>query len=98
MDPDANLREQRELSARILGSIIMGSYTQDELERDAERLAELVESNDEWLARGGCLPKAWDHTAEQEQAKRDIRAAATPTPVELAIRQRGYVTRESDNG
>jgi hypothetical protein len=49
MDPNANLEEQRRIARRIL----------DGDDRDAERLAELVEALDEWLASGGFLPSDW---------------------------------------
>lgn len=51
MDPDANLREQLEISKRIT----MGR----EEEGDSDRLAELVQSLNRWITDGGFLPKAW---------------------------------------
>lgn len=48
MDPDATLRELRELAAR-------SAFDAD----DAIRFAQLVEALDGWLSRGGFLPKAW---------------------------------------
>jgi len=51
MDPDANLAEQLKLSRLItLGEAIAS---------DIERLAELIETLDEWLRNGGFLPRAW---------------------------------------
>lgn len=52
MDPNANLTEQRRIAQRIL----KGSMKDD----DANRLAELVEALDEWIVRGGALPKSWE--------------------------------------
>ncbi len=52
MDPEANLAEQRELRRRILSSEVFDAS-------DAARLAELSEAMDEWLSRGGFLPKDW---------------------------------------
>jgi hypothetical protein len=56
MDPNANLTEQRKLSALLM--------YQTENDRpvdliDVLRLAELVIALDEWIARGGFLPDAW---------------------------------------
>jgi len=52
MDPSANLDEQRELSSAIL----RGEYTNG----DADRLAELVEALDEWISKGGAIPRDWE--------------------------------------
>jgi hypothetical protein len=51
MDPDANLKEQRELAKCILARF--GDSA------DAERLAELVEALDGWIRLGGGVPHAW---------------------------------------
>ncbi len=52
MDPNANLREQRRIAAKILA---------DELVSESEvfRLAELIEALDQWLRRRGALPADW---------------------------------------
>lgn len=52
-DPDANLAEQRLLVARILDE---DDYVDS---GDAVRLAELVQSLNEWIENGGFLPKTW---------------------------------------
>lgn len=53
MDPNANLAEQRRLIADMLGA-------NDEIDTgDALRLAELAQALDEWISRGGFLPKEW---------------------------------------
>ena len=52
MDPNANLNEQRELAAKIAKG--------DGDAYDAERLADLVEALDQWIAGGGFLPRAWE--------------------------------------
>lgn len=65
MDPNANLREQREIAAEINAirdnlDPITDAFTSDQLDRLehlALRLAELVEALDEWLNRGGFLPR-----------------------------------------
>lgn len=51
MDPDANLKEQRGIIERA-----------DEMEVDGDdllRLTDLVKALDEWITKGGALPKAW---------------------------------------
>lgn len=57
MDPDANLKEQRVIVVRLIGS---DSGDGREF-ADAERLAELVRALDEWMSRGGFPPRAWAH-------------------------------------
>ena len=68
MDPDSNLREQLEIVAEINAIDDAaceredGSWTDGDairLARLACRLAELVESLDEWIRKGGALPRAW---------------------------------------
>jgi len=52
MDPDANIREQRCIAARLLD--------EDEVRfDDVLRLAELVQALDQWLQKGGALPREW---------------------------------------
>lgn len=51
MDPNANLREQREIFDRLNA----GTDEPDDL----ERLGELALAMDEWLSGGGFLPRAW---------------------------------------
>jgi hypothetical protein len=53
MDPNANLEEMREIAKTIL------SGEEYDTGYDAVRLAELVEALDEWITKGGFLPKAW---------------------------------------
>lgn len=55
MDPDANLKEQLDIARQLLA----GATSDDAIERDAERLAELVIALDEWIRRAGFLPAAW---------------------------------------
>lgn len=56
MDPNENLREQRELAEAIIRTMddegVVSAY-------DAERLAELVLALDSWLLKGGASPRAW---------------------------------------
>lgn len=56
MDPDSNLTEQLELAKDILGAADHGGSIDED---DVVRLAELIESLDEWIKRGGFLPKRW---------------------------------------
>lgn len=55
MDPDENLKQQLLLAKKM----VSGSYTWT----DADQLAELVTSLNEWIQRGGFLPKEWQKKA-----------------------------------
>lgn len=56
MDPDENLKQQLEIAAKILDDV----DNERRLDHDAAiRLAELVQSLDEWVKKGGFLPKEW---------------------------------------
>lgn len=62
MDPNANLREQREIVAEVIrmwDSADPHTDYERELAQAADRLAELVQSLDEWLTNGGFLPIEW---------------------------------------
>lgn len=57
MDPKANIKEQRELAAKIIAA--WDALTDDDdsvIARDALRLAELVQALDEWRRKGGFDP------------------------------------------
>lgn len=56
MDPNANLREQLELSRKISANYD-GKGACDFA--DAARLAELVVALNDWIAGGGFLPARW---------------------------------------
>lgn len=56
MDPDATLRELRELTGQFLKDWDEDK-TPDTL--DVYRMAELFEALDEWTTNGGYLPAAW---------------------------------------
>jgi hypothetical protein len=56
MDPDANLKEQLEIVARVNGNRDQGEPPDLD---DVQRLAELVEALNEWLLKGGFLPTPW---------------------------------------
>lgn len=61
MDPDANLKEQREITERLQHP----SNLEDREARVLEtaqlmaRFMSLAVALDEWISRGGSLPKAW---------------------------------------
>lgn len=60
MDPTANLKEQRELAARLLDGIGCHDYSNlGDYEADVDRLCELVQALDGWIRRGGFLPEQW---------------------------------------
>jgi hypothetical protein len=59
MDPDENLKQQLRLAREMLAAQDSGSYTAFD---DVARLAELVIALDEWLHKGGALPRVWVHT------------------------------------
>lgn len=56
MDPDANLKEQLEIAA-ILNQF--RDADEPPPEDQVWRLAELVEALNEWILKGGALPKSW---------------------------------------
>ena len=56
MDPEANLKEQRSIATRIANNEYSTAYASIP---DAERLAELVIALDEWITKGGFLPRDW---------------------------------------
>ena len=68
MDPDANLRELRELTRELVDPDGQGFTEGDEPNEcavwehveKAARLAALCEALDGWISKGGFLPKAWD--------------------------------------
>lgn len=66
MDPNANLKGQLELAKEILGvwddCDANGRLTQHQAEHvsdQAEKLAELVIALNNWISRGGFLPRRW---------------------------------------
>ena len=62
MDPDSNLREQREVRSRLLAAFDAADPDTGEWRPDLDdvyRLTELCEGLDVWLARGGAVPRAW---------------------------------------
>jgi hypothetical protein len=55
MDPNASLREQRQLQ-----EVLQTTENKDEYQDALLRIAELAEALDGWLNRGGFLPRAWE--------------------------------------
>lgn len=56
MDPNANLKEQRELAAHLLW---LEENDREIDHDDVLRLSELVIALDNWIASGGFPPDAW---------------------------------------
>lgn len=52
MDPEENLREQLWLARSLVEA-------ESPKKESAQRLAELVLALDEWLRKGGVLPRTW---------------------------------------
>jgi hypothetical protein len=65
MDPDANLKEQRELVRDIRRYIENEGRAPTD---DTDRLVDLVEALDEWIVKGGFLPRDW----RQWERRRDL--------------------------
>lgn len=62
MDPEAALKEIREVIADTQGSVFSQCYIDGDIEYirgKCDRLAELVNGLDEWLSDGGFLPEDW---------------------------------------
>ena len=53
MDPDATLKQLRELCRQAMLEVDLPTFL-------AEDLAEQFQALDMWLSRGGFLPHAWD--------------------------------------
>lgn len=59
MDPNACVREMVATAHRIVDGDDYDSFPRRDLSLDAEHLAELVLSLDEWLRRSGAMPERW---------------------------------------
>lgn len=64
MDPDANLREQRNIIERINGDLWSESGEPHPL---LPRLAELVKALDEWICNHGVLPQDWADSRQYDR-------------------------------
>lgn len=64
MDPNENLRRQRDLAAEIVRLNINPDYSKRARDarvlEAADELADLVLALDAWLTTGGFLPRAWE--------------------------------------
>lgn len=63
MDPNYNLKEMRELAAKM----IKDYHAEDSNgidQEDAASMAELFEALDHWLMKGGFFPKEWREANE----------------------------------
>ena len=70
MDPNENLEEQRDLSEALVES-----SDEEETQAQSNRLAELVESLDGWIMKGGFLPTEWELRCNGGLLKRAALAA-----------------------
>lgn len=57
MDPNANLEELR----KLIEAYALGNGEIDAA--DVVRAFELMDALDEWLSKGGFLPKAWERSS-----------------------------------
>lgn len=68
MDPDSNLRDQREIRQRLLKAFDAADPDTGEWHPDLDdvyQLAELSEALDGWLSRDGALPREWQTGCDQ---------------------------------
>lgn len=61
MDINANLREQRQLTKLLLSDDVTNFVPR------AMRLAELVQSLDQWILSGGFLPDGWQRAQNRNK-------------------------------
>lgn len=73
MDPDATLEELRKLATHVtstVDSVDIDTYTDravlHDLTEDAENLATLFHSLDEWIGKGGFLPTEWQPSTDDD--------------------------------
>lgn len=66
MSPNANLREQLEIAARLNALRVVRDK---DIMNDGYRLAELIVALNEWIARGGSLPDAWAQNTIPQDTK-----------------------------
>lgn len=59
MDPDATLKQMRELR----DAINRGYYDSRELDANLSRYFELADALDTWISNGGFLPMGWADTS-----------------------------------
>lgn len=66
MDPNANLEEQRRLRTKMQAQFDAGANPNW---MDVQRLLELNAALDDWIAKGGVLPKAWQHQPFEDMGR-----------------------------
>jgi len=69
MDPDSNLREQREIRQRLLKAFDAADPDTGEWHPDLDdvyKLDELSKALDGWLSRDGALPRDWESDGVQQ--------------------------------
>ena len=71
MDPNENIRRQRELVREILSDEPFRDST--EAGELAIELAELVQELDRWLCKGGFRPSGWDALARSQARMGGVR-------------------------
>lgn len=60
MDPNANLEWQRKLAEKLRRQAETWTPSQPDIDYgDVARLCDLIQVLDEWITRGGFLPKDW---------------------------------------
>jgi hypothetical protein len=81
MDPNENIKQQRELAARIVAAMEDGNITNSMICTLADGLAGLVIALDEWRTAGGFDPygKSWTNAALLER----IATLATDHPDDI---------------
>jgi len=73
MDPEANLKEMLELAASLITWADSDEVGEHIDEDDAVRLAELVQALNEWIMKGGFLPRPWSATLENLRREAALR-------------------------
>jgi len=64
MDPNANLERCRRLAKRLIEQEENQRRAGDNHDTGGYELAELFVALDEWISRGGFLPRAWTRNEE----------------------------------
>ena len=64
MDPNANLERCRRLANRLIAQEENQRRSGDNHDTAGYELAELFQALDEWISRGGFLPRAWKNHEE----------------------------------
>lgn len=65
MDPNVTLARIRELVSELIGVEFDPDSNQGGVIDDAAELAEQVKALDEWMSRGGFVPREWTSLADR---------------------------------